>query len=213
MIKQNKKANFGIGLFGFFFIMMIVSGLFFFLSVNLHFILYDYAIQPVLDVVNTSLSISTDAETTIGSIASTYLSLTAYMDYFFGVMLLSMFITGIMSSIKARQYGLVSFFGMTTIGVLFLIFILSLALQIRGWFLNNIAYAILTTNVQMPILNFFYNYSYELAILMFLIFLGVNQLDLAVIREKFSKLFDRDKQDSEDTGSQGFNLGRGKFEE
>ena len=212
MMKNNKKANFGLNMFTFFFMLTIISGLFFFLSVNLHFIFYDFAIDPVVQLTNGTLDISNAAQTNISTLSSNFLGQTTYMDLFFGVLLLSAFITGIIASIKARQYGLVSFFGMVTIGMLFLIFILSLGLQVRGWFLNNIAYAILTTSsYEMPILMFFFNYTYELVILMFLIFLGVNQLDLAVLREKFSTLFSRDKQDSQ--GGEGVNLGGGKFEE
>lgn len=208
MKKINKKADFGMKMFGFFFILTIISGLFFFLSVNLHYILFDYGIQPILDVKDT-LGISEGANTAIEGAATSFLGMTDYMDYFFGVLLLSMFISGIISSIQARQYGLISFFGMITLGNLFLIFILSLAVQVRGWFLNNIAYAIQLTPVSMPILTFFYNYTYYIVILMFLTFLTVNQLDLAVIREKFSALFNKDK---EETGGD-FSLKGGKFEE
>lgn len=204
----NKKANFGIKLFGFFFLLTIISGIFFFLSVNMHYLLYDYGMQPILNIKDT-LDISSGADTAIENAASNFLGTTTYMDYFFAVFILSIFVSGIISSIQARQYGLVSFFGMATLGMLFMIFILSLAVQVRGWFLNNIAYAIQTTSVNMPFLTFFYNYTYEIIILMFLVFLAVNQLNLEVIREKFSALFNKDK---EDTGRE-FSLGGGKFEE
>lgn len=205
---SNKKANFGIKLFGFFFLLTIISGIFFFLSVNMHYLLYDYGMQPILNIKDT-LDISSGANTAIENAASNFLGTTTYMDYFFAVLILSIFVSGIISSIQARQYGLVSFFGMATLGMLFMIFILSLAVQVRGWFLNNIAYAIQTTSVNMSFLTFFYNYTYEIVILMFLVFLAVNQLNLEVIREKFSALFNKDK---EDTGRE-FSLGGGKFEE
>lgn len=210
MILKNKKAEFGMKLFGFFFVLMIVSGLVMFLGVGLHLILYDYGFDPIITMVNDStLDISTNAANAINTNTQTYLGFTEWIDYFFGVVLLSSFVAGIISSIKARQYGLISFFGMITIGNLFLIFLLSIAINIRGWFLNNFVYSMLLINVEMPILTFFFNYSYQIVIIMFLTFLAVNQLDLNKIRENLPDFFNKDKEDSEGQ----FKLGGGKFEE
>lgn len=211
MIFKNKKAEFGLKMFIFFFALTIISGIFFFLSVNMHYLLYDYGITPLIDVANnTALGISETAKDAITGASSSYLTQTTYMDYFFGVMLLSMFISGIISSIESRKYGLFSFFGMLTLGNMFLILLISFAVQVRGWFLNNIAYAILNENISMPIMEFFFNYTYQIVIIMFLIYLIINQLDLELIKEKAPAFFGKDKQSSE---SSEFSLNGGKFEE
>ena len=207
MILKNKKGNLGLRIFIFSFLITIISGFFFFLSVDLHFLIYDYGLQPVINLANSTLGVSGEATAGINSLGSKYLGLTQYMDWFFGVLLLSTFISGIIASIQAKKYGIISFFGMVTIGNLFLLFLINYAMEVRGWFLNNIAYAILVGDVNMPILEFFYNYTPFVLIVFALVFLGVNQMDLEKIKEKLPSVFSQEKETS------GFSLGGGKFEE
>ena len=192
-LKKNKKANFGFRLFGFLFILVLVSGLFMFLTLGVHYLFYDYAIDPALEVA-TEIGVSAESQTQLTNLSTQYLNNISYMDYIFGVFLFSIILSILVGASQAKTYGIVSFFGMLTIGNMFLILLISYATQVRGWFLNNIAYAIINTSVDMPILTFFINYSEYIVVILFIVALVVNQVDFETAQEKVGGLFQKPKR-------------------
>lgn len=200
MIK-NKKAN--VGLFGFFFILMVFSSLFFFLTFGMHYILYDYGISQTTAVAETLLSPTGESMDRINELATSYLGITDYYDLLFLVLIVSAFIESTIAALKAREDGFLSFFGMVTIGNIFLIFVLSYATQIQGWILNEVIFNVILVTMETPVMTFFFNYSMYLAIFWYLWLLGINQINLEGVKEKLPNVFSRDKLTSDE----------GRFEE
>jgi hypothetical protein len=176
----NKKAGFGVGLFWFFFSFMLVSGIMFFILTAFPAILHTYGIQTAVDVnqdlVDLGVS-SNSSQTNINQLSSSFKNLYTYADYFFLFILVSAFIESITAASTARRTGIFSFFGYITIGNVFLIFILSYAIHIRGWFLNEIVYNILTISIETRFFDWFFNYSYYIGMIWFIILLFVNLVD------------------------------------
>lgn len=177
---NNKKADSHRRIFFFFFFLMFVSGLFFFLLTALPAILYDYGIQFAVDanqnLVNLGISSNT-SQTNIVNLASGYTNLYKLADYAFLFIIISAFIQSILASTQATKRGIFSFFGYITIGNVFLIFIMSFAITIRDWFLNNIVYNILTISIETPFFTFFFNNSYYIGMFWYIVLITVNMID------------------------------------
>lgn len=188
---KNKKG--GAGIFGFFFVLMVFASVFFFLSFGMHYILYDYALVETTNVAGTILSPTGEAMTNINTLNANYLGLTTFYDLLFLVIILSAFVESTLAAIKAKEDGYLSFFGMVTIGNVFLIFILSYATQIQGWILNEVLFNVILVTMETPILTFFFNYSMYIGVLWYLWLLGINQVNLEGIKEKIPNVFSRSK--------------------
>lgn len=188
-------------LFSFLVIFVFFSGIFLFLSLGLLYLLYDYALNPLIATAQ-NLDISQQSLDTIDLIDSAYLANTSFIDIYFGITLVTLFISSVLTSLRSKQESIISFFSMLTIGNLFLVLLLSYAVQVRGWFLNNIVYNVLTVDINMPILTFFYSYTYYIIVIWFLVVLAINQLDFSLIQDKTQQLLKRDnsQSDSEDLG-------------
>jgi hypothetical protein len=200
MIK-NKKGKFEV--FGFFFILMIFSSLFFFITLGMHYLLYDYAITQTMEVAGMVLAADGESMTNINNLAASYLGTTDYYDLLFLVLLVSAFIESTIASLKTKEEGFLSFFGMVTIGNVFLIFILSYATQVQGWFLNEVLFNVILVTTETPIITFFFNYSMFIAVFWYLWLLGINQVNLEGVKEKVPNIFNRESLTSSE----------GRFEE
>ena len=82
-IKNNNKGNALNGMFGFFFILMIFSALFFFLTYGMHFILEDYAMETTENVAGTMLDINGTAMNNVREFRANYLENVLYYDILF----------------------------------------------------------------------------------------------------------------------------------
>lgn len=200
-MKINKKGS--AGLFGFFFVLMIFASIFFFLTFGMHYILYDYALDPTIDIADTLLDENGEAMTNINALGSTYLGLVDYYDILFLVLILSAFIESTIASLKTKEQGFLSFFGFVTLGNVFLIFVLSYATQVQGWILNEILFNVILVTTETPVLTFFFNYSMFIGVFWYLWLIGINQINLEGIKEKVPNVFSRSKITSDD----------GRFEE
>jgi len=188
---MDKKGNFNI--FGFFFGLLIISGLFLFLSVGLHFILYDFGIKTIVEAGETILNPinATESLTAISNLENSYLGNTKYFDILFAVVILSLFIESVIASALSRKTGFISFFGLLTIGNVFLIYILSYAVQIRGWMLNEIFFQMITVSINTPFMDMFFNYSLYIIIIWYVILIAVRQVDFDPIIERTQNLFSK----------------------
>ena len=201
MERKNKKG--GVKVFGFFFVLMIFSSVFFFLSFGMHYILYDYAIMEVKDVAGTVLNPTGESMTNIEDLSTDYLGLNKYYDLLFLVILVSAFVESTLASMKAKEEGFLSFFGLVTLGNVFLIFILHYATQIQGWILNEILLNVILVTIETPILTFFFNYSMYIGLFWYLWLIGINQVNFEGLKEKTSNVFSKT----------GLNSNEGRFEE
>lgn len=177
---NNKKGDSHRRIFFFFFALMFISGLFFFMLTALPAILYDYGIQFAVDanqnLVNLGVS-SNSSQTSINNLATGYTNLYDLADYAFLFIIVSAFIQSILASVNAVKRGIFSFFGYITIGNVFLIFIMSFAINIRDWFLDNIVYNILTISIETPFFSFFFNNSYYIGMFWYITLLVINMID------------------------------------
>lgn len=188
LLKNKKGAS--LGLFGFFFILTIFVAVFFFGSILMHYVLYDYGISTIVDSVASPLLNSTgESMTNINNLSTSYLGNNQYYDILFLVLIISAFIQSTLGSMKAKEEGFMTFFGMVTLGNIFLIFILSYGLQIQGWIFNEIIYNVLTYNVETPIITFFINYGMYVMVSWYLWLIAVNQINFDGIKDKISSLF------------------------
>lgn len=173
-------SKFIFGTFWFFFVLMFVSGIFFFIFTALPAIFYTYGIdlgvQANQNLVDLGVS-SNQSQNNILAIANSYNSLYKFGDYAFLLILISLFAQSLISSSQASRSGIFSFFGFMTIGNIILIFILSYAVHIRDWFLNEIVYNILTISIETRFFDFFFSYSYYIAMIWYIIILFVNIID------------------------------------
>lgn len=201
MIFKNKKAmSWGIGLFRFFFGLMIVSGILFFMLTALPAILYDYGIQYGVtvnqNIVDLGIS-NNESQENIEALASSYTNLYNLADYAFIFFMVSMFIESVIAASRVNREGIFTFLGLITLGNIFLIFILSYAIHINDWFLNNFVYNILTISIATPFASWFFNNSYFIGSLWYCILLLVNIIDFKALGSKFTFLsknkYERDK--------------------
>lgn len=98
-------------------------------------------------------------------------------DYAFLSLIISLFIQSCIASGQARKLGVYSFFGFISIGNIILIFILTYAIHIRDWFLNEIVYNILTISIETQFFNWFFANSYYIAMVWYVILLFLNIVD------------------------------------
>lgn len=186
--------NFGGRVFGFFFILMIVSGLLMFFTFGLHYLFYDYGVNT-LGTIGKDLigqyNASSEQITNINNTEQSYLSLTQWYDILFLSIIVGLFIESTIAAVGARTQGFFSFFGYVTIGNIFLITIMSYAIQIRGWFLNEIMFRIILPVIDAPIMTFFFNNSIYIGVIWYLWLLAVNQIDIAKIKNLANEVINK----------------------
>jgi len=188
---NNKKG--GTNVFTFFFSLMIITGIIMFVIIGMHYILYNYAIVPVVAIGDSVIS-DPALKAPINNIASSYLANIKYFDILFLTVIVSMFVESVISAINTRRNGFISFFGLITVGNLFMIFLINYAIQIRGWMLNEILFNIITVIPNTPFINMFINYSYYIGVIWYIILVVLIQIDIEPIIEKASNVFN--KQDT-----------------
>lgn len=199
-MKLDKKA-YSAQIFIFFFLWIFICGLLMFLSFGLHYIFFDYGISEAGTIGKNLISPydpSAPAIAEIEKYETGFLGLTNFYDILFLVMMLSLFIESTIAAVAQRQAGFFSFFGFITIGNVFLITILSYAIQVRGWFLSEVVYEVILVTIDAPIMTFFFNYSMYIGILWYAWLIAVNQIDLprlkALAQDTINKFGGKEKE-------------------
>jgi len=191
--------------FGFFFILVIMSGLFLLLGQGLHFISYDYGIDPVAGLGQTLLNSSGNATTgalnTINILKGDFLSNSAIFDMIFLTFFVSIFIESCIAAIKTRRLGWMSFFGFITLGNILLGLIIYFALQIRGWILTEIFYNIITETFTATWSDYFINNTWTIVFFWYLIIITLSFINVDKI---LSKIGLREKEEQEFNNTGGF---------
>jgi hypothetical protein len=184
-IKNRKKGDVGSNIFGFFFILLIFSVMFFFITYGIHFLLNDYALEPTENIAGSLLVANGSAMNNIYTLRSNYLENVLFYDIFFLLVIISAFVESTIGAIRAKERGFLSFFGLLTIGNLFFIFILVIATKIQGWMLNDVFYVIITTQLNTPFLSFFFNNSVIICVIWAIWLIAINQINIDNLKEKF----------------------------
>lgn len=196
-MKINKKGNFGIGLFWFFFALMFISGIFFFIFTALPAMLSTYGIDIAVDanqdLVDLGVS-SAASQNSINAIANSFTNLYKFGDYAFMFIIVSLFIESCIAAKNARRGGIYSFFGLMTLGNVILVFIMSYAIHIRGWFLNEIVYNILTISIETRFFDWFFSNSYYIGMVWYAILLVINMVDFGAMLSRIPFITSNEKK-------------------
>ena len=192
-MNKNKKGNFGLSLYGFFFVMMISTAIMLFLGIGMHFITYDYVIEPIADTGSLVLDPAGQAYAHVQALKLDYFGKWTVYDLLFLFMMLSLFIESCWTAIKARRTGLMSFLGLLTIGNLFFVFLLSYAINIRNWILNEFFFKIITENFTARWTFTFFENSYIIAFAWFTILVVLSFIDIPAILERVGIIGGEDK--------------------
>lgn len=177
---KNKKAIFGISLIGFFFALMVVTAILFFFLTALPVILHTYGIEQMVsineDMVTDGIS-SASSQVNVLEIAESYKNIYLIADYMFILFIVSAFIQSVISATRAKREGIFSFFGLITLGNVIMVFLLTLAVRISDWILNEIIYNIVVISFDTPFTDWFFNYSIFVALFWYTTLLVVNFID------------------------------------
>lgn len=167
----------------------IVTALMTFFLLALPLIVHDYGLQQGVDLnqdlVNLGVS-SSASQTNIEAIADNFLSFLNYVDYFFLFFIVSLFIESLIASKNAKRLGIYSFFGFLTLGNIILIFILTFAVEINNWFINNITDNIILIAIDTPFMDWFFNYNMYIGVIWYSVLLLINIFDLKSLGSRFS---------------------------
>lgn len=178
---MNKKGNFGLSLYGFMFVLIVVSVVMLFVSFGFHFITYDYVIEPTATIGQSMLNSSGVAYANIENLKDDYYGRWAVYDLLFFATMISLFIQSCWTAIKARRLGFMTFMGLLTIGNLFFVLLLSYAINIRTWILNEFFYKMITESFTARLTFMFFENSYYICFGWFTILLVLSYLDIPAI--------------------------------
>ena len=181
---MNKKGNFGLSLYGFMFVLIVVSVVMLFVSFGFHFITYDYVIEPTANIGQSLLNSSGTAYANIENLKDDYYGRWAVYDLLFFATIISLFIQSCWTAIRAKRLGFMTFMGLLTIGNLFFVLLLSYAINIRTWILNEFFYKIITESFTARLTFMFFENSYYICFGWFTILLVLSYVDIPAILEK-----------------------------
>jgi len=181
---MNKKGNFGLELYGFFFVMMIVSVIMLFIGFGFHFITYDYVIEPMSDIGQGLLVVDGETYTAVGALKSSYYDRWAIYDLLFFFSMISIFIQSCWTAIRAKRLGFMTFMGLLTIGNIFFVLLLSYAINIRTWILNEFFYKMITESFTARLTFMFFENSYYICFGWFTILLILSYIDIPALIDK-----------------------------
>ena len=194
---KNKKGYFGISLVGFFFALMVVTAILFFFLTALPVILHTYGIEQAVSInenlVTQGVSSAT-SQNNIIALADRYKTIYLIADYMFIFFIVSAFIQSIISATRAKREGIFSFFGLITLGNVMLVFLLTLAVRISDWILNEIVYNILLISFDTPFTNWFFEYSIFVALFWYTTLLVVNFIDFGSMLGRIGFITDSEEQ-------------------
>jgi len=185
---MNKKANTKV--FGFFFILVILSAIMLFLGVGMHFITQELALEPVRDIginiLNSSGNVSNATVTRLNNVVLERENQVGVYDLLFLVFMISIFIESLIGAIKTKRMGWFSFFGFITVGNLIFGLIVYFAIQIRGWILNEIFYNVITESFTSTWFDYFVNNTWWLLFVWYLLIIVLSFIDVSTILSKIT---------------------------
>jgi len=183
-MNKNKKGNFGMSLYGFFFVMMIITVMMLFLGIGFHYITYDYIIEPIADIGQSLLVNGGEAYNAIGVLEGQYEGRVGIYDLLFLFSMISIFIQSCWTAIKAKRLGFMTFTGLLTIGNIFFVLLLSYAINIRTWILNEFFYKMITETFTARWTFMFFENSYIICFSWFTILLILSYVDFPALISK-----------------------------
>lgn len=186
-MKINKKGNFGVKLFAFFFTLTIVTGILLFFLVGLPAILYEYGLKQGVSVSQELVDMGVSNAATHSSItelAESYKFIYNYADYLFIFFIIGAFIQSIISAVKLPRAGIMSFFGLITLGNILLLFFLGFAVEINSWIVNEIVYGVVLVATETGFINWFFEYNMFIVTLWFTLLVVLNMVNIDSIRDR-----------------------------
>lgn len=171
-------------LFTFFFVLQILSGLFLFITFGFHGLFDTYVITPSVDAgidlinqSNTNGSYVSPAITELENLKTGFESFYGYYDTLFLIFILTGFVQSVIAAANVNKENIISFFGLITIGNVFLIYLVSYAIQVRDWIVNEIVLNTVSGYNNVSWYNMFSEYTYYILVLWYLALLLANQID------------------------------------
>jgi len=197
MMQGNKKGNFGINLFGFFFVLTIVTGILLLFLIGLPTILYEYGIKQGIttgqQLVDMGVS-NEQAQNNIIELGESYKLFYGYADYLFIFFMIGVLVQSLIAAVKSQRQGILSFFGYITLGNILLLFLIGYAVEITSWILNEIVYNIVLVNIDTGFINWFFEYNIIIVSIWFVVLLVLNMVDLQNIMNRIP-LLNRDSNE------------------
>ena len=193
---MNKKGAFGIRLFGFLFAVMIIMAVLFFFLTAFPAILHQYGIMTLVDVNQDLIDMGVSGNSSsagVLNIAEGYKNIYKVADYMFMFFILSLMISSVVAAARAKREGIMSFFGLITLGNVVLIFLLTFAVRISDWVLNELVYRILNVSISTPFALWFFDYNLYIGFIWYTVLLLVNIVDFKAIGSKFGFVSEDDE--------------------
>ncbi|MDH4127274.1 MAG: hypothetical protein OEV44_00860 [Spirochaetota bacterium] len=172
--------------------------IFLFATVGFKQIFSENIIQPVLDqtlALNKTFTIAPSIQAAQQSVKDSYdLDFFNY-DLFFLVIFISMFIGTIFSAQQSKKLGLMSFFGMISVGTWIFLLIISIVTQISDWLVLNLYTNLFDlTSINTPIIDFFLANVSFICFLWFIIILIINQIDFQDVFRRVTESEGREEE-------------------
>ncbi len=169
-------------------VILMFFGFFYLFIANFMFEVGDSYIMPTIE--NVSLQYAQQANlsnTTITLITEARANYTTSgqavpYDLYFFIGIFIVFMLNVSTSLGTRKYGYISFFGLTGIGIMFILALLTVLEQVRTWLMNNIFYAMFgTPTLSTPFIDWFNLHIGWVAFFWIIIMLIINQFDTDIL--------------------------------
>ena len=172
--------------------------IFLFATVGYKQIFSENIIQPVLDVtlsLNQTLTIPASIQTAQQTVADGYNLPFFDYDLYFLVTFLLAFTSTIFSAQRAKKLGLMSFFGMVSIGSWIFLLIITIMTQLSDWLILNLYTNLFDlTGINTPIIDFFLSNISFICFLWFVVILIINQIDFQDVFRRVSESEGREEE-------------------
>jgi hypothetical protein len=186
---MNKKGSYGLGLFVFFFSLMITTAIMFFFLTAFPAVLETYGIETAKHInqgmIDSGVS-NPSSQASIEAIADDYKQIYKIADYMFILFIVGVFVSSVISSVMAQRQGIFSFFGFMTVGSVILIFLLTYAVAISDWILYEVTLGILSITIDTPFAFWFFEYSLYIGTIWYILLLVINIIDIRAIGSRFT---------------------------
>lgn len=171
---------------------------FLFATVGFKQIMSENILQPVLDqtlLLNESFTIAPSIQSAQQNVVDGFNTQWFDYDLFFLVIFILAFSSTIFSAKQSQKLGLLSFFGMVSIGTWIFLFIVGVMTQLSDWLIFNLYTNLFDlTSINTPIIDFFLSNISFICFLWFIIILIVNQIDFQDIVRRVSQSEGREEE-------------------
>lgn len=184
---NDKKGNFAVSVFGFFFTLSIVAAVLLLFLVALPAIMFEYGLKQGVNVGQDLVDMGVSnqvAQDNIVDLAEGYKFFYAYADYLFIFFIIGAFVQSIITAVKLPRQGIMSFFGLMTLGNVLLLFFLGFAVEIQSWIVNEIVYSVILVAVDAKFSNWFFEYNMIIITFWFTLLVVLNMVNLDSIRDR-----------------------------